>query len=64
MNETRFAPEAFSQPPQVSSGFLLVPLAPVGGGPAAALQQLYQQIYQQAIQANQPRLPDLFANMN
>jgi hypothetical protein len=65
MNDTRFAPEAFPSAPQhIPAGFLLLSMGSVGSGPPSALQQIYQQLYQQAIEASRPRLPDLFTNMN
>ena len=66
MNELRFADEMIYEAAGVSpAGFLLLP-APAGyNDQTSAMQRFYQQMYDQAVQANQAsRLPDLFANMN
>ena len=68
MTEKRFADELTSPTdmiPQPAAGFLLFPVAGGCASPVSPLQSLYQQIYQQAVQANQPpRFRDLFAIMN
>jgi hypothetical protein len=66
MTESRF----FHQPsqqnaPLPSAGFLVVPVATADSCPASPLQWLYQQMYAQAVQANQrPATRELFAIMN
>jgi chromosomal replication initiation ATPase DnaA len=50
---------------QPQAGFLMVPVAAPDFAPASPLQSLYQQMYQQAVCANQqPKARDLFAVMN
>jgi len=68
MIENRFSLEIAErrQLPQ-SAGFLMVPVA--AGLPTLSatspLQWLYQKMYEQAVEANQPKLSrDLFAVMN
>jgi hypothetical protein len=65
MNDTRFADDTFSPVAHVPAGFLFLSVASNGNNQASGLQQFYQQLYEQAVQATRPaRLPDLFTNMN
>lgn len=68
MTENRFVDQAFESPAPISSGaFLLVPTSAVAAScPASQMHWLYQQLYAQAVQANQsrPALPELFSVMN
>ncbi len=66
MTESRFFYQPEEQnPPLVSPGFLVVPVASAESCPASPLQWLYQQLYAQALQANQrPPTRELFAVMN
>ena len=66
MTDNRFA-DKLSPPaePFTPAGFLVVPVAMVEQPTASPLQWLYQKLYEQAAQANQPpRTRDLFAVMN
>ncbi len=66
MTENRFSHEPAEQTaPLPTAGFLVVPVATADSCPASPLQWLYQQLYAQAIQANQrPATRELFAVMN
>jgi hypothetical protein len=67
MTENRFSVDSSEQNiPLQTAGFLIVPMASADSCPAAApLQWLYQQMYAQAIQANQrPTTRELFGIMN
>jgi hypothetical protein len=60
-----FVPQVSDEPMVASGGFLIVPVAAVETASASPLQWLYQQMYEQAIRANQqPAIRDLFAIMN
>lgn len=69
MNPNRFSDELIFRRPGASNhalaGFIVVPIAAPETAQASPLQWLYQQMCQQAVQAqNAPKSRDLFAVMN
>jgi hypothetical protein len=69
MLENRFTDDGIAMSDRLSppfqSGFLLVPVAAEAAPQTSSLQWFYQQMYAQALQANQPsRSRDLFSIMN
>jgi hypothetical protein len=51
--------------PPVPAGFLMIPVAPASCQPQSPLQNLYQQLYDQAVAVAQtPAMRDLFVVMN
>lgn len=69
MLENRFSDDGIAMSdrvsPPIQHAFLLVPVAAEGCPQMSSLQWYYQQMYSQAVQANQqPKTRELFAIMN
>ena len=57
--------EANAESAEMKPAFFMLSVAPANESQASSMQSLYQQLYAQALQANQlKRTPDLFAVMN
>jgi hypothetical protein len=66
MTDNRFSDATLERmAPVATSGFLIMPVPLQEAAPVSPMQWLYQQMYEQAMRANQqPKTRELFAIMN